>query len=232
MFPTTEPARCTNGCGIAKFTNKIIASFYDPNIDDHTLRDRARRAMRMRQACPLREQNRPCRAMAFKHLMLMRILNELPAGPAQGPQHIPQAAEPIAPPPEAVAPPALEVALQQLDLEETEHVDAAGDPPAEAPAEHSTPISRPPATPTLACPVCFDSLVEISEPILALDCGHILCHECFVPMLEEDEPNPHELVQDLSDDEDTLHGLFVPCPVCRRKCNRPRRLFPFWRSGE
>ena len=170
--------------------------------------------------------------MAFKHLMLMRILNELPTGAEQAPQQNPQAVVPIAPQPEAVAPPALEVALQQLDLGETEEVDAAGDAPTAAPPDRSTPITRPPATPTLACPVCFDSLVDISDPILALDCGHIVCHECFVPMLEEDEPNPHELAQDLSEDEDTLQGLFVPCPVCRRKCKRPRRLYPFWRASE
>ena len=160
----------------------------------------------------------------------MRILNELPAGAAPTPQNIPEAATQVAPPPEALTIPS--AALQQLNLEEAEpvDVDAAGDAPAEAPVERSTPISKKP--PVMACPVCFDSLVEISEPVLALDCGHIVCHECFVPMLEEDEPNPHELAQDLSEEEDTLKGLYVPCPVCRRKCKKPRRLYPLWRPAE
>ena len=217
-FPNTEPAHCVHGCNVAKYTNKIIASFYDPAISDHTLKDRARRAMGLRQNCPRRDQNRPCRAMAFKHLLLMRILNELPAHP--NPEELA--------PPEALVPP--ETALQQLRLDEPEPVDATGDAPAEAPAESSTPISRKP--PVLSCPICFDSLVETDEQVLALDCGHILCHECFIPLLEEDEPNPHELAQDLSEDEDTLKGLFVPCPVCRKRCKKPRRLYPFWRPAE
>ena len=173
--------------------------------------------------------------MAFKHLLLMRILNQLPAG-GEHPTATPAPETPTpaiealaAPPPEAQTPPLPEMATLQISTDGPEHLpDASGDTLNLPPTESSTSIRK--KQPTLACPVCFDSLVETDEPILALDCGHIVCHECFIPMLEEEEPNADALFQDLSEDEDTLRGLYVPCPVCRKRCKKPRRLFPLWRD--
>ena len=234
-FPNTEPAHCVHGCGIANYCNKIIESFYDPNISDDTLRDRARRAMGLRQECPRRRQNRPCRAMAFKHLLLMRILNQLPNNPEPPaatpgpPVPAPAAEAPAATPPEPQTSPIPELATLRITDDPERYPDAAGDTlRSAAPTESSTPIRK--KQPTLSCPVCFDSLIETSEPILALDCGHIVCHECFIPMLEEEDSTPDALFQDLSEDEDTLRGFFLPCPVCRKRCKKPRRLFPLWRD--
>jgi HSF-type DNA-binding len=84
---------------------------------------------------------------------------------------------------------------------------------AAAPAKCNKPETETPSANKweLSCAVCFFQFVVSSSVFpLALDCGHILCSECW------DLWSAH-----CESSEQVLH-----CMVCKEKCNRARKLYP------
>ena len=77
-FPNLQNATCCANCRVTAYTNRILISFYDIELTNAELKNRATRAMGLKQECPNRTAGRHCHALRFKHRMLMIILNEIP----------------------------------------------------------------------------------------------------------------------------------------------------------
>ena len=196
-FPNLQNATCCANCRVTAYTNRILTSFYDIELTNAELKNRATRAMGLKQECPNRTAGRHCHALRFKHRMLMIILNEIPL---IDPLFAPAPHNTLQDAPEP-APPAL--------------VEPTRDTATQTPA-------RPPPN-RASCPVCFEPL-ENAEHTMATTCGHVLCMQCYTTMAQHHAERPWD-PRETPEQREMLDGAILLCPVCRKPDSDPRLIY-------
>ena len=207
-------ATCVAGCKVKKYANKILRTYYDTSVPTTELKRREVLARGKTQACPNRDNGRPCRALAFKHRLLacIRELDDNDNGQAP-------AADPLPAPPAPPAAPQLEPPAPPADPLPAPPADPLPAPPAPTAATQTAP---PPPVLVPSCPVCFEAFDD--KRIVASACGHMHCENCYQTL-------SWQAAEGRLADGMGREGIII-CPTCRRADQSPRVVYLFMRPKD